>query len=108
MRKHLRKAVLFGMGVLSMTRDKIEEFVKELEKEGKITEKEGRKLVEDLLKDAKNKQKEIMNTLRKETKRIVDKSPLATKEDIKSLKKKPSPKKTVKKGTKPKSKKKKK
>jgi polyhydroxyalkanoate synthesis regulator phasin len=37
MKKLIRKAILFGMGVASLTREKIEEFVKELEKEGKVT-----------------------------------------------------------------------
>ena len=50
------------MGVFSLTKNQIEKFVKELEKEGKITEKEGRKLIVDLVKEADKKQKEIRRT----------------------------------------------
>lgn len=103
MKKMIRKAMLFGMGVASLTREKIENFVKDLEKEGKITEKEGRQLVEDMIKEAEKRQKEISKSIKKQVQGIANKSPLATKDDIRSLEKKMTKKKPA---TKPKKKKK--
>lgn len=49
----LRKTILFGMGVASMTSEKMEKFVDEMVKKEEISEKEGRELVDDLIARSK-------------------------------------------------------
>lgn len=45
----LKKMILFGAGLASMTREKLEKFIDEMVKKGEISEKEGRELVDELI-----------------------------------------------------------
>ena len=54
----LKKAVLIGVGLVALTKEKIEEGVKELVKKGEISEKEGKELVADLVEKSKQVKKE--------------------------------------------------
>lgn len=49
----LKKTILFGAGLASMTGEKLEKFVDEMVKKGEISEKEGRELVDDLIARSK-------------------------------------------------------
>lgn len=44
----IKKVVLTGVGLAAMTKDKVEEVARDLAKKGKLTEKEGKELVDDL------------------------------------------------------------
>jgi len=46
----IKKVMLTGVGLAAMTKDKVEEVARDLAKKGKLTEKEGKELVDDLLK----------------------------------------------------------
>lgn len=59
MKKLIRKGILLGLGVTAITREKMQKYAKELVKEGAINEKEGKKLVIDILCQA-GKQRNIM------------------------------------------------
>ncbi len=48
----LKKNLMVGVGLASMTQDKIKEFGEKLAEESKLTQKEGEKLVKDLMKQA--------------------------------------------------------
>lgn len=82
----IKKSILFGMGSVSYTKEYIEKYVNELSKEG-INPQEGRKMVEDLLKSAEESKKKDTLEIKKLFREIVDELGLATKEDIKNLKK---------------------
>jgi len=45
----LRKAILFGVGVYHLSREKVESFVQELQKEGALSPQEGKKIVEEVV-----------------------------------------------------------
>jgi polyhydroxyalkanoate synthesis regulator phasin len=49
MNEIIRKAILFGVGVYHLSREKVEKFIRELEKDGQITPEEGKKLVEEVI-----------------------------------------------------------
>jgi polyhydroxyalkanoate synthesis regulator phasin len=53
MQEWMKKMMLFGFGLAAMTREKTEEFVKELVKKGELSEKEGKQLVNDLVEKSK-------------------------------------------------------
>ncbi len=55
----LKKAALIGVGIVALTKEKIEEIAKDLVKKGEITEKEGKELVTDLLEKSKQARKEL-------------------------------------------------
>jgi polyhydroxyalkanoate synthesis regulator phasin len=82
----LKKAVLTGIGVASLTKEKIEEVSRDFIDKGKLSEKEGEKFVEEMLSRAD----ESKQSLKKQTECVVeatlDKMQLARASDIENLK----------------------
>ncbi len=82
----IKKAVLTGVGIASLTKDKIEDLAKELTDKGKMSEQEGEKLVQEML----NRAEESRETVKKQTESLVQdaiaKMKLARVEDIEILK----------------------
>ncbi len=64
----MKKAVLAGIGVASLTMEKVEEFSKELIDKGKLTEQEGEKFLQDIQKRAE----ESREALKQQTDRLVE------------------------------------
>jgi polyhydroxyalkanoate synthesis regulator phasin len=82
----IKKAVLTGIGVASLTKDKIEDLAKELIDKGKMSEQEGEKLVQEML----NRAEESRETMKSQTESVVQnaiaKMKLARVEDVELLK----------------------
>ena len=55
----IKKTVLSAVGLTAMTRDKIEELAKDLTEKGEMSEKEGKKLVEELVKKSERAGKDL-------------------------------------------------
>ncbi len=55
----ISKAILLGIGLISMTREKIDETVNDLIRRGEVSEEEGRQLVREMI-DKSRRQKEDM------------------------------------------------
>jgi polyhydroxyalkanoate synthesis regulator phasin len=64
----IKKAVYTGMGAVSLTKEKIDEFSRELISVGKLSEQEGEKLVNELRK----KTDESRESLRQQTELMVE------------------------------------
>ena len=64
----LKKAVLAGIGVASLTMEKVEELSKELIDKGKLSEQEGEKFLHDVQKRAE----ESREALKQQTDRLVE------------------------------------
>lgn len=88
MKDILKKALLFGVGVAAMSRDQVDSFVKQLEKKKIINVKEGKKLVNDLLKASDKTKKKVQAEVEKQVRSALKKVPLATKQDLAALEKK--------------------
>jgi len=69
-----KRGVLTGIGLASLTKDKIEELAENIIEESKLSEEEGRKLVDDLLKQSeearKNLEEEVKKTVGDALKRL--------------------------------------
>ncbi|MBW2035295.1 MAG: hypothetical protein JRI94_17255 [Deltaproteobacteria bacterium] len=50
----IRKVVLTGIGLAALTKEKIEEVVKEVVEKGKLSEKEGKEFIDSLKRREKN------------------------------------------------------
>jgi len=59
MQEFIKKMMLFGVGLAAMTREKTEEFVKELVKKGEMSEKEGKQLVNDFMEKSKKMTRDL-------------------------------------------------
>ena len=83
-----KKILLLGLGIGATTKEKIEKLIKELEKKGELSAKEGEKLTQEFLKKSKKQSEDIKKTIDSELNTAIKKIPFATKADIKVLERK--------------------
>ena len=67
----VKKSALIGLGALSITKEKIEKLVKHMEKQGHVSEKEGRILVKQLLRQSKKHVSKMQKVIEKEVDRAL-------------------------------------
>ena len=82
----IKKTLMIGVGLAAVSKDKIETLAKTLAKKGNISEKEGKKLVDDMLKRAETAKNDLNEKVEEMVKNAVRKMDIATKEDLGSLK----------------------
>jgi poly(hydroxyalkanoate) granule-associated protein len=80
-----RKVLLAGVGVVVLTQEEIEKFVSKLVERGEIAEKDGRKLVRDVMEKRKKEAKKAEDGLEKRMEELLDRMNVPTKSDIESL-----------------------
>ncbi|MCG2727872.1 MAG: hypothetical protein L6244_04395 [Candidatus Methanoperedenaceae archaeon] len=54
-----RKMGLFGIGIITLTQEKVEEFSQEMIKKGEISKEEGKKFVKEVLSEKEKQLKDI-------------------------------------------------
>ncbi len=87
MKNLIKKGILTGIGLGLMTKEKVMDYAKKAAKEAKLTEEEGRKLVDELLNHSEETRKELEKKINDQVKNALDKAGVATKEDLNELKK---------------------
>ena len=91
-----RKVLLAGIGVVALAQEEIEEFVNRLVERGEIAEKDGRKLVNDVLNKRKKQVEDNVDktvekaeeTVDSNIERVLHRMNVPTKKDIDDLSKK--------------------
>jgi len=83
----LGRFLLSGLGVLVLTQEKIEEFIKELTKKGEIAQRENKELLTEIIEKGEEKRKEIEGKIREKVKKVLSQMNVATKGDIQKLEK---------------------
>jgi len=86
MQDFLKKVFNLGLGVFAVTKEKVEEIVKELVKKGEVSQEEGKKLVNELLEKGEKSRKELEAQIEKIVKGIIEKLDLATRKELNELK----------------------
>jgi polyhydroxyalkanoate synthesis regulator phasin len=81
----IKKAVLTGIGVAALTRDKVEEFSKELIDKGKLSEQEGEKFLQDMQKRAEESRDALKNQTDKFVESALNRMQLAKSSDLEKL-----------------------
>ena len=81
----IKKTMLTGVGLASMTKDKLEAIAKEIAEKEKLSEKEGRDLVDDLLKKAEETKNAMERHIEKLVKDVMKKMNLATRDELSAL-----------------------
>lgn len=66
----LEKTMLVGLGVFTMTRDKIKEAVDELVEEEEVEQEEARKLIDALVSKGEKERDELRKMIRQEVDRV--------------------------------------
>jgi polyhydroxyalkanoate synthesis regulator phasin len=87
MEEVLKNIIYQGLGVIAITRNKVEKAVSDLVDKGKMTREEGRKLVDELSEDSLKAGKEIEEKLKNGMREFLEKSGIPSREEFESLKK---------------------
>jgi polyhydroxyalkanoate synthesis regulator phasin len=83
----LRKGIVTGVGLGVMTKSKIENLVSKITEEAKLTEKEGEKLLSELLVQSEEARSNIEKEVKKQVELVLNKLDIPSKKDIDDIKK---------------------
>lgn len=82
----LKKTAFVGIGMVAITKDKLEEISKEFIAKGQFSEQEGEKFVEELLQRSEETRRELEKQIDVAITTVVQKMKLVRLEDLESLK----------------------
>ncbi len=82
----VKKTLLTGVGVAALTKEKIEEVARDFVEKGKMTEQEGRDLVNDLVTRSEESRAELQKVIGEKVESILEKMDLAKKSEVDILK----------------------
>jgi len=82
----LKKLFYQGLGVVAITKDKVEKAIAELIQKGKITEEEGRKLYDDLASEGKKSADDLSQGLKDFVREQIEKSGIPSRAEFDALK----------------------
>jgi poly(hydroxyalkanoate) granule-associated protein len=80
-----RKVLLASIGAVALAQEEIEAFVNKLVERGEIAEKDGKKLVRDVMEKRKKEAKKAEDELDKRMEDLLDRMNVPTKSDIEAL-----------------------
>ncbi len=83
----MKKSLLIGIGLALKTKDEVEDLARELTKKSKMTEKEGKKFIDDLNKRFEESRKKLEKSIEATVKKILKKADLVTVDQLKELQK---------------------
>ena len=83
----LKKTYLFGLGLATLTRDRVEEMVDDLIKRGEVAEKDRSQVVEDFLNRANEEKDKLSKTVSDFVKKTIHEMGLPTQDEHLELKK---------------------
>lgn len=81
----VKKAMFTGIGVVSLSKEKIEEVARDFIEKGKLSEQEGEKLVDELLKKSEESRAEVKKQIEEQVQAVLQKMDCATKSDLAEL-----------------------
>lgn len=84
----IRKAMLMGLGLISLTREKAEAFADELIRRGELAREEKFKMVDNLLKEAQQQKEELTVKIKENVQKIISEMGLVTKKEFEEILKK--------------------
>jgi polyhydroxyalkanoate synthesis regulator phasin len=81
----VKKAMLLGLGAISLTKEKVEEAVDDLIRRGEVSRKERFKMVDKLLKEAERQEEELTGKISETVQKAITQIGLATKKDLEDV-----------------------
>jgi polyhydroxyalkanoate synthesis regulator phasin len=82
----MKKGLMAGIGAVVLTTEKVQETIRKLVEEGKISTEEGEKLAQDLVKTGERQWEEISTTIAEKTKKWSDSVEVVKREEFEHLK----------------------
>ncbi len=83
----VKKSMLAGIGLALKTWDEVEAFARDLQKRGQMTEKEGRKFLEELQERYQDVQSKLEKRVEQSVRDFLKKADVVTSDELKGLKK---------------------
>ncbi len=83
-----KKAMYMGVGLAELTREKLEEFSREMIEKGELSEKEGRRLVDEMLRKSEEARKSLEKKVDATVEKALGRINIATRDDLEELEKK--------------------
>ena len=80
-----KKFVYTGVGLVALTKDRLQKTIDEMVKEDKISENEGEKMVTDFFKNTESKKNELEGQLKKVVDKAVSKFKFANSSNLEEL-----------------------
>lgn len=81
----MRKMIYFGLGALTLTREKADKVFQEMVEKGEMNRDEAKQWVEDVIKRGEEEKTEFRAAIRKELEQIRSDFPLVTKTDLEAI-----------------------
>lgn len=88
MLESVKKAMYTGLGMASLTKEKLEELVTELAKKGELSEQEGKEIFAEVAAKTKEAKDKLESQVRQLVKESLAKMNLVSKEDLAALERK--------------------
>ena len=82
----LKRVVWIGAGLAVLTKEKIEETVREIVKKGHLSEQEGKELINDLVEKSKKAKKDLRENIETTLQEILQRLNIPTRKDVEELK----------------------
>ena len=82
----IKKVLLTGVGVAALSKEKIEDLAKDLAEKGKMSEQEGKALVDQLLSSSDEARQDLQKQVEEKVQKVLEKMDLARKSEIDALK----------------------
>ena len=83
----IKKTMLTGIGLALKTKDEVENLAEDLIKQGKLSETEGKKFLEEIKGKYEDSQKKLEKRVEKTVKELLKKANLVTSDELNALKK---------------------
>ena len=83
----IKQSMMAGIGLALKTKDEVEELAKELIEKGKMTEKEGKKFIDNLRQKSDDARNNLEKRVEKIVKEILKKVDVASRDELVALKK---------------------
>ncbi|MGP0068912.1 MAG: phasin family protein [Isosphaeraceae bacterium] len=82
----IKKALYTGLGLAVLTKEKAEELVKDFAEQSKLSEHEGKEMVDSLMKQSDQARNDLQARIDEAVKSVVSQLNLASKDEVASLK----------------------
>lgn len=86
MEEKIKNLIYQGLGVIAITKDKIEKAVEDLIEKGKITREEGKKLYDEISTEASKAGQEFKDKSKEVVREWIEKSGVPSREEFEALK----------------------
>jgi polyhydroxyalkanoate synthesis regulator phasin len=83
----VKKGMMTGIGLALLAKDEVEDLAREFAEKGKMTEKDGKKFLDDLQKRYEEVQGKLEDRIEKMVKDVLKKMDVVTGDELKALKK---------------------